>query len=81
MCLACLLVPPLAAGGSVVCTPVFSAPLLAPNIREFRPTWMQVVPAMAREILDQCDGRLDAVYQVADERDALRVRSLYDSFA
>lgn len=45
-----LLLAPLGAGGSVVCTPGFSAADLLKWFDEYRPTWLQAVPTMLEEI-------------------------------
>jgi acyl-CoA synthetase (AMP-forming)/AMP-acid ligase II/acyl carrier protein len=45
-----LMLAPLRVGGSVVCTPGFSAPHLMDWFDEFQPTWLQAVPTMLQEI-------------------------------
>jgi acyl-CoA synthetase (AMP-forming)/AMP-acid ligase II/acyl carrier protein len=51
------------AGGSVVCAPVFQAPLFFDWMREFSPTWYTAVPTMHQSILARASkeqsGRLD----------------------
>ncbi|MCP3868705.1 MAG: AMP-binding protein [Gammaproteobacteria bacterium] len=47
-----LLFAPLAAGGSVLCLPNFSAPHLASILDTYKPTWTQVVPTMLKAIVD-----------------------------
>jgi len=46
----------LAAGGSVVCTPGFSAPQFFPWLEEFRPTWYTAVPTMHQTIVAQAQA-------------------------
>jgi acyl-CoA synthetase (AMP-forming)/AMP-acid ligase II/aryl carrier-like protein len=46
-----LLVTPLLTGGSVICTQNFSAPHLTSYIKEYKPTWSQLVPTMLQDIL------------------------------
>jgi acyl-CoA synthetase (AMP-forming)/AMP-acid ligase II/thioesterase domain-containing protein len=48
-----VLLASLSAGGSVVCTPGFNAPLFFDWCREFVPTWYFVVPAMHQSLLTQ----------------------------
>jgi len=51
-----LLITPLAAGGSVICTPNFSVTTFIRHLNQFRPTWCQLVPTMIQEILSSTEG-------------------------
>lgn len=51
----------LAAGGSVVCTPGFSAPQFFPWLEEFHPTWYTAVPTIHQTIVAQAQANRDLV--------------------
>jgi oxalate---CoA ligase len=51
----------LAAGGSVVCTPGFSAPQFFPWLEAFRPTWYTAVPTMHQTIVAQAQADRDLI--------------------
>lgn len=56
-----LLLAPLSAGGSTVCTPGFSASHFLTWLDEFQPTWFQAVPTILQEILDGSDMGMSAI--------------------
>ncbi len=56
-----VLLPSLASGASVVCTPGFHAPSFLDWLEEFQPTWYTAVPAIHRAILARADGRRHAL--------------------
>ena len=51
----------LAGGGSVVCTPGFSAPRFFEWLEEFRPTWYTAVPTMHQEVLARAPGSRETI--------------------
>jgi len=53
----------LSAGGSVVCTPGFSAPEFFPWLKEFRPTWYSAVPTMHQTILMRAGASQEIIAQ------------------
>lgn len=54
---------PLAAGGSVVCTPGFDGLAFFRQLAEFRPSWYSAVPSMHRAILGRVPHNGDIVAQ------------------
>lgn len=54
---------PLAAGGSVVCTPGFDGLAFFRHLAEFRPSWYSAVPSMHRAILARAPRNGDIVAQ------------------
>jgi len=51
------------AGGSIVCTPGFQAPLFFGWLREFQPTWYSAVPTIHQAILTRAEKESEAPAQ------------------
>lgn len=52
---------PVAAGGSVVCTPGFYAPQFFDWLEEFRPTWYTAAPTMQQAILARANANRETI--------------------